>query len=230
MANADKCHLLIPYKDATREADPSSDIPGQLDWSTYASQMFQNFKAIENRINDPDCQSGGGACGCASVTTHTHLFDPDTVDADLAIGDEKFYKAFVDERNTGDFTTDFSAGTITPSTSGLYRVTITGEFVHKSGSDVPTVIIATNTPGAAAYNPPAQYTFWPPASWTSNMFFTATTENLMDANAGDYWTAYAASVGTGTRVITMDGVGIYAGGYLSFTATKICGCDDLHDL
>ncbi len=56
MGDADKCFLLIPYKDGFRIiAQGDAD---ETTYKTVADQMFQNFKAIENRINDPDCSGG----------------------------------------------------------------------------------------------------------------------------------------------------------------------------
>lgn len=55
MADADKCYLLIPYKECMKPlftGEPMTQ--AQLDLA--AQRYFQNMKAIELRINDPDCQ------------------------------------------------------------------------------------------------------------------------------------------------------------------------------
>lgn len=62
MPNADKCFLLIPYKEYLKGIRVNSDgTIDQTSLTTAADQEFENYKAIERRINDPDC-TGGGCC------------------------------------------------------------------------------------------------------------------------------------------------------------------------
>ena len=64
MPNADKCHLLIPFKNYLKSLRVDAD--GRLDEASLAAaaaQEFENNKAIENRINDSTC---GGGCLCSS--------------------------------------------------------------------------------------------------------------------------------------------------------------------
>jgi len=62
MAMADKCHLNIPFKEYLKGL--RLDGEGKLSQSQLdraASQEFENYKAIERRINDRGC-AGGGCC------------------------------------------------------------------------------------------------------------------------------------------------------------------------
>lgn len=59
MANADRCHLTIPWKE-TAKADLRLDDEGLLEsrgLKTFGERMFDNFKAIERRINDTACST-----------------------------------------------------------------------------------------------------------------------------------------------------------------------------
>jgi len=71
MANADKCHLNIPFKDYLKSLRVDSE--GKVDeasLATAASQEFENYKAIERRVNDSAC-GGTGTCGCSYVIAET---------------------------------------------------------------------------------------------------------------------------------------------------------------
>jgi hypothetical protein len=63
MAFADKCHLQIPFPEWAKSLVPDRDGKINADVVTRAAeQEFENLKAIERRINNPDCQGEGGCC------------------------------------------------------------------------------------------------------------------------------------------------------------------------
>lgn len=63
MANADKCHLIIPFKSYLMTLADAVDDEGRINKQALklaGQREFENYKAIERRINDPDCNGGGG--------------------------------------------------------------------------------------------------------------------------------------------------------------------------
>lgn len=67
MANADKCFLNIPFKGWAQTLARAADAEGNIDPAALAlggDREFENYKAIERRINDSSC---GGACPCYRV-------------------------------------------------------------------------------------------------------------------------------------------------------------------
>lgn len=61
MPNADKCYLIIPFKEAAKGLDLDDEgllTPTSL--KEFGSREFENYKSIERRINDPECN--GGCC------------------------------------------------------------------------------------------------------------------------------------------------------------------------
>jgi len=76
LPNADKCHLLIPFKNYLKSLRVDAD--GRLDEASLAAaaaQEFENNKAIENRINDASCTpaSTGGDWWAARTNTQQSI-------------------------------------------------------------------------------------------------------------------------------------------------------------
>jgi len=125
MANADKCHLNIPFKEYFKSFDPTD--PASL--KLAADREFENYKAIERRINDPACDPVGGPtsfCHAQSNSATISLVGATYGYADLT------WAAIVEE--SGGWT--ISGGEIiAPDTSILYHVYVASSFTDASGTD-----------------------------------------------------------------------------------------------
>lgn len=74
MANADKCYLNIPFKNYLRSLALAVDDDGRISRDQLllaASREFENYKAIERRINDSGCSPGGGCCAALFLGSGT---------------------------------------------------------------------------------------------------------------------------------------------------------------
>lgn len=121
MANADKCHLNIPFKE-TAKANLLLDDQGQLESGAlerFQEQEFENYKSIERRVNDAACQGGEGCTVSAWVgESSTFATGSDTF---AVSGNSQGSVAFTDWTelwNNGDW--DVSEG-IYPLQPGLYE-------------------------------------------------------------------------------------------------------------
>lgn len=147
MAMADKCHLLIPFKEWGKQlADALEGVEG-ADISKLrisADQEFENYKAIERRINDPDCV--GGSCGCFALEWNASQLDPDLGDG----GDPNLLELVAEGGTTrylvwddtpllvgGDASSVTGGGTtnLTGFPAGAYSVTGFHWIFDQSGSD-----------------------------------------------------------------------------------------------
>lgn len=70
MANADKCHLLIPFKGYLMTLADAVDDDGRIDKQALklaGQREFENYKAIERRINDPACGLPAGTGPASTI-------------------------------------------------------------------------------------------------------------------------------------------------------------------
>lgn len=93
MANADKCWLNIPFKGVIQSLAQSIDADGKIDPAALklaGDREFENYKAIERRINDPGCV-GGGCCaeGFSRAVTFSGTITPSSSD-NLTLGSDSF--------------------------------------------------------------------------------------------------------------------------------------------
>lgn len=89
MPNADKCHLNIPYKDTAR-ANLTFDEEGMLrreGLERFNSELFENLKEIERRINNKACRGSGISRPYATyVVAAPNSQHPDSANADFQGG------------------------------------------------------------------------------------------------------------------------------------------------
>lgn len=124
MPNADKCHLNIPFKEYLKQlkVDEEGKVDGgQAMLDRIADQEFENYKAIERRVNDPAC-AGAGCCADAMQASYfsTH-----------AVG---FTQAFPLPSASGDF---FTVDGNPPLALGIWQVSFNAEIVLDASSTGP---------------------------------------------------------------------------------------------
>lgn len=155
MTAADKCHLNIPFKETAR-SDLRLDADGSLDpdaLKRFGAREFENYKAIERRINDPDC----GGEGCTPVTiiaeSNTKAAGGSTIGLTAQTSFSTSMTSYSTLDSTGG-TWTFSGGGdgFHPPVSGLYFVTCSLILAHVSGSSniyVSPYITAQNPLGSS---------------------------------------------------------------------------------
>lgn len=151
MAAADKCHLDIPFKDTTREnlkVDGKGQVDGALA-STFGAQMFENFKAIERRINDPACMGEGCTVSAWVGESSTFANGTDTYGLTGSASGAQAFTDWTELWNNGDW--DVGEG-VYPAQPGLYLCGMIVSVVHASGADdfmVNPYITATYNNGSS---------------------------------------------------------------------------------
>ena len=111
MANADKCHLIIPFKSYLMTLADAVDDEGKIDKAAFmlaGQREFENYKAIERRINDPACNGATGGNGPISSVILDESDGTDVLGSvgytssafDMQPGD-LFLVAFIYHRNAG---------------------------------------------------------------------------------------------------------------------------------
>lgn len=218
MANADKCYLRIPHKNYL--ADLTVDEDGKISAAALkraADQEFQNYKEIENRINNPECVPSG-SCGCVNFHSKSSIFT-DTTDT-IAINESKIGGQNNVLRNVGGFGVDTVTGRVTPPSRGLYTYTGMIEMSQNSGSDTPQLDFSVNVTSTG--DPSATISFFPPVLPAITASFRLTVAGQCFFETTDFWTVGVGSYAdAGSREFRIGG-----GEGLFLSITKVCGCDD----
>lgn len=222
MPNADKCHLNIPFKEYLKQLDV--DVNGKVDEASLqraADQEFENYKAIERRINDPAC---GGACACIAWKGHSYrtVANSDTISlaAGMSASGDIGYWTATDDR--GGITAPSGAtAPFAVDEAGLYHVdasinfSVTGTSVAQAGISLLQQPSFTGNTGWANYN------YLIPSIGIG----AATTSATFDLGAGEGFlvTALLNAAAAATRSITFTNVAGFGG--IQLAVHKICGCD-----
>lgn len=221
MANADKCHLDIPFKEHLKGVQLDAD--GKVDATSLrvaADQEFENYKVIERRINNPAC--GSGECECSAFWIVGSFFADGTESISVTAGysasksfDLSDANATYEYNQTG-WNADGSPDTLTTANPGsaLYVVGGFAELVQLSGSSVVGVELDVSAGNGAGVSS----TVYPPTSGAYPFKVSASimgeVVNPVEMFMGVSITGpFAASL---TRAFTL--TGFYMWGH------SVCGC------
>lgn len=119
MANADGCYLNIPFKNHLSQVK----VDDQASVARAAGQAFENWKAIERRINNPDC-AGGEGCGCVTAEFYLNELTGGGTTITGPVSGSKTFDLIAGTFNEGSTVTLPLANKIVPGAVGLWIVTL----------------------------------------------------------------------------------------------------------
>lgn len=135
MPNADRCHLNIPHKEYLKGLEKAFDGVEGVDTRalrTMGEHEFDNYKAIERRINDPACQ---GSCDCVWAEVRGEAGVQLVLTAGTAVSDTIGWGSIADSTPGWSI----SGGVLIPPSSepatALYSMSFDFEFQNVSGAD-----------------------------------------------------------------------------------------------
>lgn len=217
MAAADKCNLHIPYKDYLIGVDLSD--PSQM--KRAASQEFENYKAIERRINDPNCE---GSCTCVAWNGDTNKTasnsDTITLSATTAVTEDASYWTERNSQGAGITPPAAGFGGFVVATAGWYTVSASMGLTVTGTDPAEVILLLAPEPGYSGAVAWGNQSYLIPSATVATVATTATF--VIPAGEGFTCVLGIRAPTASTRSVTIGSVFGY--GSLVLSVQKICGC------
>lgn len=220
MASSDKCYLLIPHKEFAKDLIDALDGVEGVNRDILrrmGEQEFDNYKTIERRVNDPDCQ-GGGACGCEFImASGTTFAESGTSTISIAAASGTSHVLVLDTliQSQGD-NWNLAGGTIEyTGECGAFRFGANVLLTHSSGTTPVLVSLFAREAFTRGY----QNSTYTPEGFNPKLSAAGFT-TTQDDGANDFSTVInlrCQTGTTGTRAFTIDE------GFAWMWVTKPCG-------